>query len=194
MIHQFKNNGYNIVLDVNSGAIHVVDDLTYDIIGMYEEEDQDRIRERMAEKYPKVSEADIEEVFAEIKALIDDQSLFTPDHYETYMDDVLKRRPTVVKALCLNVAHDCNLACKYCFADEGTYCGGPRELRDREECLRLSHRQFRESKESGGGLLWRRTTDELGGGQEAGGLRKTGGEALRQEIPLHTDDQRRSFK
>lgn len=128
MIHQFKNNGYNIVLDVNSGAIHVVDDLTYDIIGMYEEEDQDRIRERMAEKYPKVSEADIEEVFAEIKALIDDQSLFTPDHYETYMDDVLKRRPTVVKALCLNVAHDCNLACKYCFADEGTYCGGPREL------------------------------------------------------------------
>ena len=128
MIHQFKNNGYNIVLDVNSGAIHVVDDLTYDIIGMYEEEDQDRIRERMAEKYPKVSEADIEEVFAELKALIDDQSLFTPDHYETYMDDVLKRRPTVVKALCLNVAHDCNLACKYCFADEGTYCGGPREL------------------------------------------------------------------
>lgn len=128
MIHQFKNNGYNIVLDVNSGAIHVVDDLTYDIIGMYEEEDQDRIRERMAEKYPKVSEADIEEVFTEIKALIDDQSLFTPDHYETYMDDVLKRRPTVVKALCLNVAHDCNLACKYCFADEGTYCGGPREL------------------------------------------------------------------
>lgn len=128
MIHQYKNNGYDIVLDVNSGAIHVVDDVTYDVIAMYQDHDKEEIRSAMLAKYPKVKSSDIDDIFAEIQALIDDGSLFTPDSYEHYMEGVMKRRPTVVKALCLNVAHDCNLACKYCFADEGTYNGGPREL------------------------------------------------------------------
>ncbi len=128
MVHQYKNNGYNIVLDVNSGAIHVVDEVTYDIIAMYENKEKAEIKAEILAKYPEVTDGDVDEVFAEIQALIDDESLFTPDSYEHYMEETMKRRPTVIKALCLNVAHDCNLACKYCFADEGTYNGGPREL------------------------------------------------------------------
>lgn len=123
MIHQYKNNGYNIVLDVNSGAIHVVDDTTYDIIELYESKTQDEITEMLKEKYP----ADlIGECYAEVKALAADGQLFTEDEYESYMMD-FKKRQTVVKALCLHIAHDCNLACRYCFAEEGEY-HGRREL------------------------------------------------------------------
>ncbi len=123
MIHQYKNNGYNIVLDVNSGAIHVVDDATYDIIELYESESQDEIMDRLKEKYP----ADlIAECYAEVKELAEDGQLFTKDEYESCMMD-FKKRQTVVKALCLHIAHDCNLACRYCFAGEGEY-HGRREL------------------------------------------------------------------
>ena len=123
MIHQYKNNGYNIVLDVNSGAIHVVDDTTYDIIELYESNTQDEITDMLKEKYP----ADlIAECYAEVKALAADGQLFTEDEYESYIMD-FKKRQTVVKALCLHIAHDCNLACRYCFAEEGEY-HGRREL------------------------------------------------------------------
>ena len=124
MIHQYRNNGYNIVLDVNSGAIHVVDDLMYDVIGMYESSTPDEIKEKLADTYD-VSE--VQEALDEIKALIADEALFTKDAYEGYIEELGKNRQTVVKALCLHIAHDCNLACKYCFAEEGEY-HGKREL------------------------------------------------------------------
>ena len=123
MVHQYKNNGYNIVLDVNSGAIHVVDDVTYDAIALYEELDADGIVNRLKDKY---SETDIREALEEIEELKKDEALFTEDAYEEYIGD-FKKRPTVVKALCLHIAHDCNLRCRYCFADEGEY-HGKREL------------------------------------------------------------------
>lgn len=132
MVHQYKNNGYNIVLDVNSGMIHVVDDLVYDIIEMYGENKTDTIIEKMMEKYTQPEykenldeEIDIDiilEVIDEMEQLKKEGSLFSKDIYKDYISD-FKKRETVVKALCLHIAHDCNLACKYCFAEEGEYHG-----------------------------------------------------------------------
>ena len=119
MVHQFKNNGYDIVLDVNSGAIHVVDDVTYDVIAMYEEHTKEEILAALSDKY---SEAEIREAMDEVEQLRENEELFTEDVYENHIID-FKKRPTVVKALCLHIAHDCNLACKYCFAEEGEYHG-----------------------------------------------------------------------
>lgn len=128
MIHQYKNNGYNIVLDVNSGSVHVVDDLSYDMIAMFENSDADTIVAAMLKKYQKdgVTKEDIEETLQEIQCLKEDNALFSEDIYENKIID-FKKRKTVVKALCLHIAHDCNLACKYCFAEEGEY-KGRREL------------------------------------------------------------------
>lgn len=123
MVHQYKNNGYNIVLDVNSGAIHVVDDVTYDIISMYEDHTREDIMAHLGSSY---ETDEISEAYDEVKELAEDGQLFTKDEYEDYIMD-FKRRPTVVKALCLHIAHDCNLACRYCFAEEGEY-HGHREL------------------------------------------------------------------
>ena len=119
MIHQYKSNGYNIVMDINSGAIHVVDDVVYDIIELYEGHEKSEIMDMLASKYPK---EDMEEAFEEIETLIKEESLFTEDIYKDYIID-FKKRKTVVKALCLHIAHDCNLACRYCFAEEGEYHG-----------------------------------------------------------------------
>lgn len=119
MVHQYKNNGYNIVLDVNSGAIHLVDELTYDVIALWEQTDREGIIRGLREKYDR---AELEEAIAEVAELIAQGELFTQDDYEDYIGDVT-RRDTVVKALCLHIAHDCNLACRYCFAEEGEYHG-----------------------------------------------------------------------
>lgn len=113
------------MIDVNSGAIHVVDDMTYDMIEMYESSDKDSIFAEMAKRYPDHKD-EIAEVWDEIAELIAAEELFTKDSYEPYITDFAKR-PTVVKALCLHIAHDCNLACQYCFAEEGEY-HGKREL------------------------------------------------------------------
>lgn len=120
MIHQYKSNGYNIVLDVDSGAVHVVDDVTYDVIALFEEMTPDQIVDKLKATY---DEAEILEAIDEVKELKDDGQLFTQDVYEPFVQEFQKRRQTVVKALCLHIAHDCNLACKYCFAEEGEYHG-----------------------------------------------------------------------
>ncbi|MBQ6815090.1 MAG: thioether cross-link-forming SCIFF peptide maturase [Lachnospiraceae bacterium] len=119
MIHQYKNNGYNIVMDVNSGAVHVVDEVTYDVIAMFEDKTEEQIIEALESKY---ADTEIAEAIEEVKALKEDGQLFTEDIYEKYMMD-FKKRKTVVKAMCLHIAHDCNLACRYCFAEEGEYHG-----------------------------------------------------------------------
>ena len=132
MIHQYKNNGYDIVMDVNSGAIHVVDDVVYDAIAMLEEklgelekpqqipqEMSEEVRTELAKKY---STQDIDDAMSDIQELIDAEELFTRDVYRDFVMD-FKKRKTVVKALCLHIAHDCNLACRYCFAEEGEYHG-----------------------------------------------------------------------
>lgn len=124
MIHQYRSNGYNIVLDVNSGSVHVVDDATYDLIPEIEKElasgaDAEAVRKKYAG-------SEMEEPVEEILELVKENLLFTEDIYENYIDQFMKRE-TVVKAMCLHVAHDCNLACRYCFAGEGEY-HGDREL------------------------------------------------------------------
>lgn len=121
MIHQYKSNGYNIVLDVNSGAVHVVDEVTYDVISLFEELDADSITAKLSQEYP---EEDIREVIEEVRQLKEDGQLFTEDIYQPFVEKFKETRQTVVKALCLHIAHDCNLACKYCFAEEGEYHGG----------------------------------------------------------------------
>ncbi len=119
MVHQYRNNGYNIVLDVNSGAVHIVDDVVYDIIPLFESCTEEEIISRLGQGYPK---EEILEGYGEVRELAESQQLFTEDEYEGYMEQ-FKERPTVVKALCLHIAHDCNLACRYCFAEEGEYHG-----------------------------------------------------------------------
>ena len=122
MIHQYKNNGYNIVLDVNSGSVHVVDDIVYDIIPLYEDNDTEEIVKKLGDRY---KEEDILEACAEIEELKREEVLFTKDIYEDYIDKFTKEKEQsgIVKAMCLHIAHDCNLACKYCFAEEGEYHG-----------------------------------------------------------------------
>ena len=122
MIHQYRMNGYNIVLDVNSGCVHVVDDVAYDIIALFEEKPRGEIAAAMAEKYPDVTAADIDGILDDVAQMKADGTLFSEDIYADVAFD-FKARSTVVKALCLHVTHDCNLACRYCFAEEGEYHG-----------------------------------------------------------------------
>ena len=118
-VHQYKNNGYNIVLDVNSGAVHVVDDVVYDVLALYETCTEQEIAERLKGTYPA---NEVSEAYEELTELKEAGELFTKDEYKDYIFD-FKNRQTVVKALCLHIAHDCNLACRYCFAEEGEYHG-----------------------------------------------------------------------
>lgn len=126
MIHQYKNNGFNIVLDVNSGSVHVVDDVVYDVIAeIVENQMEESAKEAVTEKLIATGKFEKEvliEAVDEIFELKEAQMLFTEDIYEKSID-AFKNRETVVKALCLHIAHDCNLACKYCFAEEGEYHG-----------------------------------------------------------------------
>jgi uncharacterized protein len=126
LIHQYKNNGYNIVLDVNSGSVHVVDDMVYDVIAVIVENnlenvDKSELYDTLKDKI-EISDSDLSEIVDEISELKDEGMLFTEDIYEKSID-AFKNRETVVKALCLHIAHDCNLKCKYCFAEEGEYHG-----------------------------------------------------------------------
>ncbi|MDO0042489.1 thioether cross-link-forming SCIFF peptide maturase [Clostridioides difficile] len=122
MIHKFSMNGYNIVLDVNGGAVHVLDDVAYDLLDFYKEKSKEEILEILKSKY---QEEKINEAYEEILNLEKEGLLYTEDTYQYHPSFV--HRETVVKALCLNVAHDCNLKCKYCFAAQGDF-GGEKEL------------------------------------------------------------------
>lgn len=125
MIHQYKMGGYNIVLDPNSGSVHSVDEVAYDIIGMYENHTPEEITKEIVERYGEkegVTPEDVAEVLEDIETLKKEGKLFSEDTYKNLAID-FKNRPTVIKAMCLHIAHDCNLACKYCFAGEGEYCG-----------------------------------------------------------------------
>ena len=126
MIHQYKLFGYNIVLDVASGSLHVVDDATYDIISMFEEHSEDEIVAAILEKYkddPEVTEPEVRQCCAEIEKLREAGKLFTEDTFEGKAGVLKEKTRGVVKALCLHIAHTCNLNCDYCFASQGKYHG-----------------------------------------------------------------------
>ena len=122
MIHQYKQNGYNIVLDSLSGSVHAVDEVAYDIIAMFENTQKDEIVKTILEKYPELTEAEVLKCIKDVEALKEEKLLFCEDIYEDKAD-VLKAKNNVVKALCLHVAHTCNLNCSYCFASQGKYHG-----------------------------------------------------------------------
>lgn len=125
MIHKYKLLGLNIVMDIYSGAVHVVDDTLYDVLDFLGEPFEaqevcpENIKNELGGKY---SAEEIDEAYSEICQLVKDGLLFTPDMYAKIAEKWSKK--SVVKAMCLHVAHDCNLRCKYCFADTGEYKGG----------------------------------------------------------------------
>ncbi len=125
MIHRYKLGGMNIVLDVNTGAVHAVDDVAYDLIGLYEERGRDDAVDAIYEKYKDdgVTRDDVAECYDEVTSLKDSGSLFTPDTFEPMAGELKARTSGVVKALCLHVAHTCNLNCEYCFASQGKFHG-----------------------------------------------------------------------
>ena len=126
MVHQYKLNGYNIVLDTCSGSVHNVDDVAYDIIEMFPDKNEDEIVSEIMKRYGEredVTEEDVRLCIDDVKTLRDMNKLFTPDTYAPLAGEFKKRSGDVVKALCLHVSHTCNLNCEYCFASQGKYNG-----------------------------------------------------------------------
>lgn len=126
MVHQYKLNGYNIVLDTCSGSIHVVDEVIYDMIQVYQKETKEELINRMLEKYSyreDVTREELELCIEDIEGLIRNEKLFTKDSFEELAGTFKERAGNVVKALCFHVAHSCNLNCSYCFASQGNYHG-----------------------------------------------------------------------
>lgn len=121
MVHQYKLNGYNIVLDSESGSIHSVDDVAYDIIELFEKHSTEDIISIITERYS-LPRDEILEVLEDIETLKKEKKLFTEDLFSGQAD-MFKDRQSVVKAVCLHVAHACNMTCGYCFAGEGEYHG-----------------------------------------------------------------------
>lgn len=127
MVHCYKSGGYNICMDINSGGVHIVDDVVYDLIPLLEplvkkNESKEMMMDLALGQGYSYAENEISEAIDEILELFEAEMLYTEDIYENYIEN-FKNRETVVKALCLHIAHDCNLACQYCFAEEGEYHG-----------------------------------------------------------------------
>ena len=123
MIHQYQLGGYNIVLDVCSGSVHVVDQVAYEIIARFESGDREAILRAMGEKFPELSREDIAECYAQVEGLKAAGKLFAPDTFAPMAGQLKQKTAGVVKALCLHIAHTCNLNCSYCFASQGKYHG-----------------------------------------------------------------------
>ena len=126
MIHQYKLGGYNIVLDICSGSVHAVDEVAYDIIGMFEDKEKSEVISAIAQKYAgreDITREDIEECYGQVEELKAQGRLFAPDTFEGMAGHLKAKTSGVVKALCLHVAHTCNLNCSYCFASQGKYSG-----------------------------------------------------------------------
>ncbi len=126
MVHQYKLNGYNIVIDSCSGSVHVVDEVAYDIIAMYKEKTAEEITSELLSKYADredVTEADLLDCIEDVKSLEEAGKLYTPDTFADMAGTFKNRSGNVIKALCLHVAHTCNLNCSYCFASQGKYHG-----------------------------------------------------------------------
>jgi uncharacterized protein len=122
MIHQYKLNGYNIVIDVYSGSVHSVDEVAYDLIASYKELDRASLIASVMAKHPELTREEAEACYEDVRALENEGLLFTEDEYGDKAA-VLKEKNSDIKALCLHVAHSCNLNCEYCFASQGKYHG-----------------------------------------------------------------------
>lgn len=126
MVHQYKLNGYHLVLDSCSGGVHVVDEVAYDVIALWPDHPAEEIVQTLLAKYrdrPGVTEAELRECLADVESLVKSGQLYTPDTFSDIAGTFKERSGDVVKALCLHVAHTCNLNCSYCFASQGKYHG-----------------------------------------------------------------------
>lgn len=126
MVHQYKLNGYNIVLDTCSGGIHIVDDVAYDVIALFPSHCEDEIVQKLLEKYKDradVTKDELLQCIEDVRGLKESGQLYTPDTFAEMAGEFKQRAGDVVKALCLHVAHTCNLNCSYCFASQGKYHG-----------------------------------------------------------------------
>ena len=126
MIHSYKLGGLNIVLDICSGSVHAVDEVAFDIINLYEKEDKEKIISLMLEKYgdrEDVTREELELCIEDIEELKNEGKLFSEDTFEPMAGDLKKKSAGIVKALCMHIAHTCNLNCSYCFASQGKYHG-----------------------------------------------------------------------
>ena len=126
MVHQYKLGGYNIVLDTCSGGVHVVDEVAYDIIALWKDHTPDAIAAEILSKYagrPDVTEEEVRLCISDVGKLVAEGKLYTPDTFAPMAGTFKERSGDVVKALCLHVAHTCNLNCSYCFASQGKYHG-----------------------------------------------------------------------
>ena len=126
MIHQYQMDGVNIVLDVCSGSVHVVDDIAYDLIGRFEGASREEVLAALEAKYggrEDVSPEELTECYDQVAALKKEGRLFAPDTFAPMAGELKQKTAGVVKALCLHVAHTCNLNCSYCFASQGRYHG-----------------------------------------------------------------------
>ena len=123
MIHQYKLGGYNIVLDICSGSVHVVDEVAYEIISLFEGSPKDAVISSISSKFKELSVEEIEECYAQVAALKEQGKLFAPDTFKPMAGKLKEKTSGVVKALCLHIAHTCNLNCSYCFASQGKYHG-----------------------------------------------------------------------
>ena len=126
MIHQYKLGEYNIVLDTCSGSVHAVDEVAYDMIALFEEKSREELISLMSEKFAGIEDitvADLEECYDQIAELRDEGRLFAPDNFAPMAGKLKEKTAGVVKALCLHIAHTCNLNCSYCFASQGKYHG-----------------------------------------------------------------------
>ena len=123
MIHQYKLGGFNIVLDICSGSVHVVDEVAYDIIGLFENNSRETVLKTVGETYPEIPATELEECYDQVAGLKEAGKLFTPDSFEPMAGELKQKTAGVVKALCLHIAHTCNLNCSYCFASQGKYHG-----------------------------------------------------------------------
>ncbi|MEE0967832.1 MAG: thioether cross-link-forming SCIFF peptide maturase [Clostridia bacterium] len=127
MVHRYKLGGYNIVLDICSGSVHAVDEVAYDIIGLFEEAGRDEVIAKVASEYVgkvgDITHKDIEECYDQVLSLKEQGKLFTPDTFESMAGKLKAKTSGVIKALCLHIAHTCNLNCSYCFASQGKYHG-----------------------------------------------------------------------
>ena len=126
MIHQYKLGGYNVVLDVCSGSVHAVDEVAYDIISIFEEKDRETVIKEISAKYADrkdITENDIEECYLQVEELKNQGKLFAPDNFKPMAGKLKEKTAGVVKALCIHIAHTCNLNCSYCFASQGKYHG-----------------------------------------------------------------------
>ncbi len=123
MIHQYKLGGYNIVLDICSGSVHAVDEIAYDVIAMFEQHSREAILDTLSCRYKNITAADLAECYDQVARLQKAGKLFTPDNFEPMAGNLKEKTAGVVKALCLHIAHSCNLNCSYCFASQGNYHG-----------------------------------------------------------------------